>query len=156
VSSLAFAPDGAMLACSTADRNFWLWNPATGEEIGVWRGEREHPVYALAFSPDGRLLASSEYGGTVKLWDVATRTLHSTLTAAVGEADALVFSPDGGTLAVTVDRAIQLWDVATGNLVTRLQGHEGKVRCLAFAPDGTRLASGSYDRTVRLWDMARL
>ena len=122
-TTLAFAPGGAMLACCTADHKLWLWNPATGEEIGVWRGGHERPVYALAFSPDGCLLASCDYGGTVKLWDVATRTLRATFTAAGGEADALVFSPDGGTLAVTVDRAILLWDVATGKLVTRLQGH---------------------------------
>jgi WD40 repeat protein len=154
VSSLAFAPGGAMLACSTTDRNVWLWNPATGEEIGVLRGH-ERTAFALAFSPDGCLLASSDFGGTVKLWDVATRTLRATFTEAGGEADALVFSPDGRTLAVTLDRAIQLWDVATAKRGARLEGHQKKVRCLAFSPDGQMLASGSYDQTVRLWDMAR-
>jgi WD40 repeat protein len=50
---------------------------------------------------------------------------------------------------------VQLWEVDTGRLVARLEGHAGQVNCLAFSPDSTRLASGSYDRTVRLWDVAR-
>jgi WD40 repeat protein len=67
----------------------------------------------------------------------------------------VTFAPDGGTLAVAVGRVVQLWDVASGWLLARLAGHEGQVKCLACSPDGARLASGSYDRTVRLWDVTR-
>ena len=68
---------------------------------------------------------------------------------------ALAYSPDSGTLAVAVGRVVQLWDVTTGQLVACPEGHERKVMCLAYPPDGTRLASGSYDKTVRLWDVSR-
>jgi hypothetical protein len=170
VASLALAPGGATLASgATAIQdqmrgslrekagNVWLWNPATGEEIGVLSGH-QRPVCTLSFSPDGCLLASGEYDGVVNLWDVATKTLRATIQPTADhegdEVTALAFSSDSGMLAVAVDRAVQLWDVATGTFMARLVGHEGKVQCLAFAPDGTHLASGSYDKTVRLWNVA--
>jgi WD40 repeat protein len=116
---------------------------------------------ALAFSPDGRVLAGGDYRhGVVTLWDVATRAERATLETTedkdlLNEVAALAFAPDGRTLAVAADRAVQLWDVETARRLASLEGHEKKVQCLAYTPDGTRLASGSYDQTVRLWDVAR-
>jgi WD40 repeat protein len=46
---------------------------------------------------------------------------------------------------------VKLWDVATGQETATLTGHTESIRVLAYAPDGRTLASGSYDRTVRLW-----
>jgi hypothetical protein len=46
---------------------------------------------------------------------------------------------------------LKIWDVATGRLILTLKGHLAGVQKVAFSPDG-RLASGSFDGTVRLWD----
>jgi WD40 repeat protein len=49
---------------------------------------------------------------------------------------------------------LRLWDPVSGECLTFLRGYEGVVGGCAFAPDGTRLASGSGDGTMRLWDVA--
>jgi hypothetical protein len=54
------------------------------------------------------------------------------------------------------DSLVRLWDLATGKEFHKLAGHRGTVASLAFSPDGTRLASGSLDTTILIWDAAVL
>ena len=54
----------------------------------------------------------------------------------------------------TATGAINIWDVTTGTAIAALRGHEGPVLSLAYSPDGKRLASGSADKTIRLWELA--
>jgi WD40 repeat protein len=154
VYSLTFAPDGAVLATGSWAGTIRLWDTATGEERGTLRGHTM-PVLTLAFSPDGRSLVSGDMAGTVKLWDVAEGTMRAMLGTYEDEVSAVAFSPDGGTLAVAVGRTVRLWDLKTRSVTANLEGHEGRVKCLAYSSDGTLLASGGYDKTVRLWRVAQ-
>jgi WD40 repeat protein len=71
----------------------------------------------------------------------------------LGHATDLAFSPADGRLLAAPSglKDIKFWDVSTGREVLTLSGHDGRVLRLAFSPDGLLLASGSEDRTVKVW-----
>ena len=86
----------------------------------------------------------------MRLWDAATGRLLRTLEGHSDEVRALVYSPDGRTLA-SCGGELKLWDPATGALRRTLKWGV-PVNAAAFSPDGKTLATGSADHTARLWD----
>jgi parallel beta-helix repeat protein len=157
VFSVAFSPDGRLLASGSGDNTIKLWDVASGSEVRTLTGHTYYDVNSVEFSPDGRLLASGSDDKTIRLWEVATGREVRTLTGHTDRVFSVAFSPDGRLLASgsgSWDRTIKLWDVASGREVRTLSGHTSWVFSVAFSPDGRLLASGSGDKTIKLWDVA--
>ena len=153
VASVAFSPDGTLLASGSWNDTVKLWDVSTERQIATLPSKQPTLV---AFSPDGKTLAvgTRYFYNTVELWDVATQERIATLGHRAVVFYTVSFSPDGKTLAVgTWDNTVELWDVATQERIATL-GHEAVVNAVSFSPDGTLLASGSRDNTVKLWDVA--
>ena len=152
VLSIAFSPDGSVLASSSADNTVKLWDVAAREVLCTLADHTDW-VESVAFSPNGALLVSASHDGTVKLWDVDTGELLRTLTGHGHWVRSVAFSPDGALLASGADdQLVMLWDVASGEALRAFSGHADVVRSVAFSPDGALLASASHDNTVMLRD----
>lgn len=159
IYSIAFSPDGQMLASGSGNQIIKLWDSASGQLLKTLAGHGAG-IYSVAFSPDGRILASD--GGD--LWDVASGQLVRTLTEPNGWIGSVAFSRDGRTLAAKETykstplndrcciKTINLWDPESGQLLRTLPGHSNGVSSLAFSPDGRTLASGSPDNAIAVWD----
>jgi len=153
VWTIAFSPDGQMLASGSDDQTIRLWNARDGTCLTVLQGHTSG-VTSVRFSPNGQLLATASEDSSIRLWSVAHRTSLKTLQGHTRWVRAVAFSPDGQTLASgSDDLTVRLWEVKTGTCRQTLQGHTGWVTSLSFSPNGQTLASGSEDTSVRLWSV---
>jgi WD40 repeat protein len=153
--SVAFSPDGALLASGNAGQPVYVWRMGDRFRRGPVTLADDTDVMSVAFSPDGALLATGSGDHTIRLWDVPARTCVATLTGHGEMVRQVAFSPDGTTLASgSVDQTIRLWDVAARTCAAVLTDGLSAVFSVAFSPDGSMLASGGADTTVQLWDTA--
>jgi WD40 repeat protein len=160
VNSLAFSPDGKVLATFHMDPMVRLWQIPSGAPITNFPGSQTvNPDTRLPlFSPDGATLALGEMRSTIRLlkWQTGEELLLRIPSEANG-VSALAFSADGRLLAAGYaygDGAIRLWDTATGAPAGQLEGHKGWVSRLIFAPDDQTLFSASADQTIGVWSIA--
>ncbi|MBN1935172.1 MAG: TIR domain-containing protein [Anaerolineae bacterium] len=156
VRSVAFSPDGTLLASGGADGKIFIWDTKTYRILGRAIEGHQGWVTCVAFSPDGKILASGSQDQEIILWDVKTRQpLGLPLRGHTGDVRGLAFSPDGALLVSGGnDKTVRLWDVAARAPASDpLQAHTAAVLAVAFSPDGKTIASGGSDNMIILWDV---
>ncbi|WP_339385303.1 WD40 repeat domain-containing protein [Aetokthonos hydrillicola] len=154
VSSVAFSPDGTMLASASSDQTLKLWDVLQGKCLKTLLGHTRW-ISSVAFSPDETTLASCSGDSTLRLWNILTGKCIKICQGHSGWLWSIAFSPDGLTVAsASEDKTLKLWDVSTGECLKTFEGHSSWVQCVVFSPDGKTLASASCDQSVRLWDVS--
>lgn len=155
VYSVAFSPDGKMLATGSFDFTVKLWDTASGKEIKTFAGAAGHTkqVLSVAFSPDGQFIASAGADNTLKVWDVPVNHPLRSLPLP-DNALAVALSPDGTKLAAgTKDGKVRVFAPADFKELYKLEpGHDGPVTGLAFSANNALLVSAGADRTLRYWN----
>jgi WD40 repeat protein/serine/threonine protein kinase len=153
VWTVAFSPDGKLLATGDDAGLLTLWDTATGQQLTMLRGHEEF-IWNVAFSPDGKMLATASGDRTVKLWDTATWQEIATLSGHSKRVNVVAFSSDGKKLASgSDDGSAKVWDIASVRELLTIRCGAIWVRSLAFSPDGRKLALQTSDKpALTLWD----
>jgi WD40 repeat protein len=150
VTALAFSAGGRIIATADSGKPINLQDLATKGRAALDR-------------------AAAESDKTIKVWDVETGHERLTLRADIAPL-AMEFSPDGRRLAVVGSGPIRrekiteenvrihfggkgaVWEIATGRVVFDVPGQKDQIVAVAFSPDGSRLATSSWDGTIKVVD----
>lgn len=155
INALTFSPDGQRIVTAGDDGKLKVWDLQSGFCI-VTLTEHSSGVTACEFAKKGNVLFTSSLDGSVRAWDLIRYRNFRTFTGPSRLSfSSLAVDPSGEVVcAASLDSFdIHIWSVQTGQLLDRLAGHEGPISDLAFAPFGGVLISGSWDQTVRLWNI---
>ncbi|KAL3857348.1 hypothetical protein ACJMK2_012024 [Sinanodonta woodiana] len=174
VQDVAFDHTGKLLASCSADMTIKIWDFQGFECLKTLYGH-DHNVSSVSFMPSGDFIVSSSRDKTIKMWEVGTGYCVKTFTGHREWVRMVKVYHDGSLLAsCSNDQTVRVWVVATKECKLELREHEHVVECIAWAPElahpaiaeaagndvkrggrtGPFLASGSRDKTIKIWDIS--
>ncbi len=157
VNSVVYSPSGAQIASASDDWTVRLWGAKSGAPILTLKGHTA-PVGSVVYSPSGAQIASGSRDKTVRLWNANSGAPGLTLRGHTGAVRSVVYSPSGAQIASgSLDTTVRLWDIVSGECLSVIQGFRSAVWSVAWkAADNTQyLMSGSADKSVRQWELAK-
>jgi WD40 repeat protein len=148
VDGVAFDKSSSLLATACHDGILRVWDVVKGtatKTINAHTQPTPAPIYCVAWSPDAKQLATGSFDQSIKVWDATAGTIVKDIRPG---RDRLPADPKIGRPApALIGGAAGSWLNAPPDV-----GHRDQVFTLAFSADGKYLASGSSDRTVKLWN----
>lgn len=157
--TLQFSPDGKSIAVGKYQ---WIevWDIETQQLIHTYEPHAS-AVRCLTFSRDGKMLFAggglAAQSGELRIWDVASEKLLNTLEIHADTIESIAISPDETKLlTASMDEYSAILNIVqeaeVGNETTTwLSQHVGRVLCALYHPDGTYFATGSEDKTIKVW-----
>ncbi|MGD1806069.1 AAA-like domain-containing protein [Dapis sp. BLCC M126] len=145
VYGVSFSPTENILASTGADETVILWNLQNRLKTLVGHNSL---IYKIEFSKDGKKLYSASQDGTIKIWQTKNGKLSATIKGKLPKSS--VWSSDGKMKAVADYNKVKILS-DEGKLLLTLERHSAGIRDIRFSPDNRKIATASYDGTVKIW-----
>lgn len=154
VESLAFHPDGKILASGCNDNTIRLWNTEIGQCLQILLGHTSS-VQTLAFNSKGNILASGSNDQTIRLWDISTGECLRIFSGHTNNLIFVTFHPSEQILiTASTDNTVRLWNIATGQCVKIFDIAINWRLAIALSHNGKILVTGSDNNAVKFWDIS--
>lgn len=155
MNCVTYSPDGQRVVTASEDGKIKVWDLRSGFCLVTFT-DHTSAITDIHFAKKGNVLFSSSLDGSIRAWDLIRYRNFRTFTAAERvQFNCLAVDPSGEIVCAgsTDSFDIYMWSVQTGQLIDTLSAHEGPVCSLHFAGEGGVLASGSWDKSVRIWNV---
>ncbi len=150
VMAVAWSPDGSKLATASRDKTAKVFDSKTGDLAITYSGHGQ-PAKGVAFHPDGAEVFSSGSDNKVHQWKIADGKKTADVGSFGGEVFKLTAS-DAFIFATSADKSVRQYDRKSRNQVRAYAGHQDWVLSSAYHDGAKRLATGSFDGEVRVWN----
>lgn len=159
VRSVAFSPDGKLIASGSDDSSVRVWDAETGTTQHRLK-TRSGWIYSVAISSRG-IVAAGSNDSSITMWDLATGREVSCLPDQPGIVNEVCFSDDGSKLAAASSLIVRIWDLdseasESGTFKSYVIEHTDTVRSVAFGKGRKLLVTGADDCKVRVWDVSSI
>ncbi|EMI55362.1 c-type cytochrome domain-containing protein [Rhodopirellula sallentina] len=148
IYSVAFSPDGVLVASSDRSGGLVVWEADTGRQFLDLTGHKG-AVNSLSWRDDSNVLASASDDGTVKLWDMIAGKAVKSINVGGGPVTAVRFDHKGQLVTATKDRKVRLWD-ATGKKLKEFPAMKEAVLEAAITHDSSRVVYGDWTGNVQM------
>ncbi|MEM7112530.1 MAG: hypothetical protein AAF614_08855 [Chloroflexota bacterium] len=152
VNTLSWSPDGTQIALGTGSKEVTVWNVASGERLHLFHFEKGGIGQEVAWSPTGEQLAYNVGGGHFIIWDTTTGEQLAAWEV-YARTGPIAWSPNGRSLAYYGVGSVGILDTTTGETTQELPIRNENVETIAWSPDGQRLAAGTSDNSVLVWNI---
>ena len=150
----AFSPDGKLLAAATTDGTVSVWAVPTWKQQASFKAFAE-VVTAIVFTPDSKHLLTGGRENVIKVWEPLSGQQLRPIPCGIGVVGrAMAFIPGSNNFVSshTSGGGLKIWDFATGRLIAEIKT-TGALGGLSVSPDGKIIATGHFEKVVRLWSV---
>lgn len=150
VTAVSWNADGTKLASASRDKTAKVFDAKTGELSVTFAGHNQ-PLKGVAFHADGAEAFSAGADNKIQQWKLADAAKTGEIGGFGGEVGKLL-SAGGNLFAVSNDKNVRQFDRKSRNQIRVYSGHQDWALCVAFHEPTKRLATGSFDGEVKIWN----
>ena len=151
VIDIAWSPDGTKLASASRDKTSKVFDVASGDSLVTFNSHNE-TVSGVGFKADGSQVVTAGADKQIRIWNVADAKQARNISGFGDEIFRVIITPEGEVFSVSADKSSRRHKIDNGQSLKTYSGHSDWIYSLARHAGSKRIATGSYDGVIKVWN----